>query len=132
MNRRTLMLAGAALPVVRRVSAQAARPVVGMVGVSPRTANVVTIPFLDGMRALGWIEGDNFILEFRATGGDLARTAELVRDLQQRQAALLVTLTTGIAQEARRAAPSLPIVMMSSGYPVEVGLAESYAKPGGM
>lgn len=59
------------------------------------------------MRALGWIEGDNFILDYRATLGDLSRTAELVRELQRRHIAVLVPLTTGIALEAHRAARSL-------------------------
>jgi ABC-type uncharacterized transport system substrate-binding protein len=106
----------------------------GIVSSSPPPNPLVVKPFLDGMRALGWSEGDNFILEYRATLGDPSRTAELVRELQQRHVAVLVTLTTGIALEAHRTAPSLPVVMMTSGYPVEarLGLAQSYAKPGGM
>ena len=107
-------------------------PVVGLIFSSPSSTTLVVEPFVAGMRALGWAEGENFILEHRATHGDLSRTAELVRELQQRHVVVLVTLNTSIALEARRAAPSLPIVMMSSGYPVEIGLAESYARPGGM
>ena len=132
MLRRTLLLTGAALPLVGQVSAQGARPVVGLIFSSPSSTTLVVEPFVAGMRALGWAEGNNFVLEHRATHGDLSRTAELVRELQQRHVVVLVTLNTSIALEARRAAPSLPIVMMSSGYPVEIGLAESYARPGGM
>jgi putative ABC transport system substrate-binding protein len=132
MRRRTLLLTGAAVPLASRASAQGARPVVGLIFSSPNSTTLVVDPFVSGMRSLGWAEGDNFILDHRATHGDLSRIAELVRDLQQRQVVVLVTLNTSIALEARNAAPSLPIVMMSSGYPVEIGLAESYARPGGM
>jgi putative tryptophan/tyrosine transport system substrate-binding protein len=44
---------------------------------------------------------------------------------------VIVTLVTGNAIAAKRATAVIPIVMMVSGYPVEVGLAESYARPGG-
>ena len=128
-----MLIACAAIPIAGPARAQADRPVIGMIYGSPNTAPLVIKPFLDGMRALGWAEGNKFILDHRAIG-DVSRTAERVRELQQRPVAVLVTLTTGIALEAHRAAPLLPIVMMSSGYPVEskLGLAESYARPGGM
>lgn len=136
IRRRRLLLAGTALPLAGQVRAQPARRVVGMIGTSPFGAlSFVIKPLVEGMRALGWIEGQNFILEYRATTlVDHSRTADLVRELQQLHVEVLVTMHTAVALEAHRAAPSLPIVMMTSGYPVEakLGLAESYAKPDGM
>ena len=44
---------------------------------------------------------------------------------------VIVTIVTGNAAAAKRATAEIPIVMMTSGYPVEVGLVKSYARPGG-
>src|SRR5262245_31912772 len=107
IRRRSLLLTHGFLPIVHQVQAQGVRRVVGFIGPSAYGPNSIVIkPLVDGMRALGWTEGDNFILEYRATLGDVSRTAELVRELQQRHIAVLVTLTTGIPLEAHRADPS--------------------------
>ena len=44
---------------------------------------------------------------------------------------VIVTIATGNAVAAMRATTEIPIVMLASGYPVEVGLVKSYARPGG-
>jgi putative ABC transport system substrate-binding protein len=87
--------------------------------------------FVDGMRERGWIEGDSFVLEIRAHGGALTRVEGLTRELIGLNAEVLLVYGDPVAIAARRASAALPIVMVTSGYPVEAGLATSLAKPGG-
>ena len=117
-----------------------ARPVVAQVLRKPRMIGLIGSvpwqrpwlePFFSGMQELGWAEGNDFILEQRATGPEFSRAAQLAIELRDRGAEILVTSTTNVAIEASRAARSLPIVMMTSGYPVEIGLAASLHRPGG-
>jgi putative ABC transport system substrate-binding protein len=90
---------------------------------SPSPALFLVEPFLAEMRELGWVEGQHFTLERRFAGPRLDAADTLAREL--------VDLVSGTAVAARRATTRVPIVMITSGYPVEAGLAESLARPGG-
>ena len=103
---------------------------IGMLGLS-RDHPTLTVPFFEGLREAGWVEGRDFSVEFRPTGGDPVRADGSARELAALKVDVIVTYVTGNAVAARRATTEIPIVMMSSGYPVEVGLAKSYARPGG-
>ena len=85
--------------------------------------------FLDAMRERGWIEGQNFTAEFRIV--EFARAEAAARELVNLKVDLLLTVNTSNAWAARRATSTIPIVMVTSGYPVETGLAASLARPGG-
>ena len=133
MKRRTVMLGAASLPIAGSVCAQnaPAKPrVVGLISPAPWQRPWLE-PFFAGMRDLGWTQGKDFILEERASGPEASRAAGVAIELRSRGAEVLLTSTTNVAIEASRATPSLPIVMIASGYPVEVGLAASLAHPGG-
>jgi putative ABC transport system substrate-binding protein len=133
MRRRTLMLGAALLPIAGPVFAQKApgKPrVIGFIAPSPWQRPWLE-PFIAGMRDLGWADGNDFILEQRATGPEFRRAARLAIELRDLGAEILVTSTTNIAIEVSGATPSLPVVMVTSGYPVEVGLAASLQRPGG-
>lgn len=133
MKRRTVMLGAASLPIAGSVCAQNAPPkprVVGLISPAPWQRPWLE-PFFAGMRDLGWTQGRDFILEERASGPEASRAAGVAIELRGRGAEVLLTSTTNVAIEASRATPSLPIVMIASGYPVEVGLAASLARPGG-
>jgi len=82
------------------------------------------------MRRRGWREGDDYVLVVSGTapGPDFERTARLVLG---KSPDLLYVANTGYAVAAHRLAPKVPIVMVTSGYPVEAGLAQSLARPGG-
>jgi putative ABC transport system substrate-binding protein len=88
-------------------------------------------PFFDALREVGWVDGRNLSVEFRPTGGDPARADAAARELVALKVDLIVTYVTGNAVAAKRNTADIPIVMLTSGYPVEVGLAASYARPGG-
>ena len=82
------------------------------------------------MRRRGWREGDDYVLVVSGTapGPDFERTARLVL---AKNPDLLYVANTGYAVAAHRLAPEVPIVMVTSGFPVEAGLAQSLARPGG-
>ena len=83
------------------------------------------------MRALGWIEGRDFtVLQSGVEAGIRSSFDEAAQELVAKKPDLIVTGSTGYAVAAQRATKSIPIVMLTSGYPVEAGVADSLAKPG--
>jgi putative ABC transport system substrate-binding protein len=82
------------------------------------------------MRELGYTEGKNIIFEYRYAEGKQERVAELAVELVRGKVDVLVTTSSISARAAREVTRTLPIVM-TSGNPVEEGLADSLAKPGG-
>jgi putative ABC transport system substrate-binding protein len=87
--------------------------------------------FREGMRELGWIEGQNWVFEARAYGFDLdavpGRTEELIRA----KVDLIIVVTLQVALAARPVAGNTPILVAVAGDPVRAGVAESLAHPGG-
>jgi putative tryptophan/tyrosine transport system substrate-binding protein len=135
MRRRDVIagLAGAAaLPLAAR--AQQGRKVwhVGMLDTTSAALNVKNIEaFRAGLRALGYIEGQNLTIDYRSPDGHLERLPELVAELLRLKVDIIVTRGTPPALAAKRAAGNLPIVMASIGEPVEAGLVQSLPRPGG-
>jgi putative ABC transport system substrate-binding protein len=86
--------------------------------------------FKQGMQELGYTEGKNVIFEYRYGEGKYDRLPNLAADLVQRKVDVIVTTSTISAQAARKVTQTVPIVM-TSGSPIERGLAESLARPGG-
>jgi putative ABC transport system substrate-binding protein len=87
--------------------------------------------FLASMRALGYVEGRNIILEVRYAEGRTERFAALAAELVSLKVDVLVAVSTPGAVAAKQATSTIPIVMVSVGEPVEVGLVDSLAHPGG-
>ena len=79
----------------------------------------------------GYVEGGNLSIDWRWANGDHGRLARYAEDLVRGNVELIVALSNEAVIEARRAGPRLPIVMLLSNHPVELGLIESLAKPGG-
>lgn len=115
-------------------SAQQAEKVyqIGFLG-SDSNRNNVAKRFLERFRDFGWIEGEHFVMVYQtAPVAQLpdrapALTAELVR----RNVDIIVTSWTVSALSAKAATNTIPIVMSGSHLPVENGLIESLAHPGG-
>ncbi|MDM0113231.1 ABC transporter substrate-binding protein [Variovorax sp. J22R133] len=87
--------------------------------------------FRQGLRELGYIEGQNIQIDYRHESGDLTRLPQLASELVQLDIDVLVTVTTNAAQAARKATSTVPIVFMGVTDPISTGLAESLARPGG-
>ena len=86
--------------------------------------------FKQGLREHGYSEGTNIILEYRYAEGRNDRLVELAKEFVRDKVDVIVTTSSISAQAARKATRTLPIVM-TSGNPVEQGLAESLSHPGG-
>jgi putative ABC transport system substrate-binding protein len=98
---------------------------------SPGRVPSYMAPFVETLQDLGWTETQDFMLEYRLSGETQEAADTGARELVALKADVIVTLVTGNAIAAQRATTEIPIVMLTSGYPVEVGLAKSYARPGG-
>jgi putative ABC transport system substrate-binding protein len=83
------------------------------------------------LRDLGYVEGKNISIERRYAEGRLDRMPELVNDFVRQKVDLIVAPNNVAIQAARKAAKSIPVVMVSSIDPVEAGYVKSFAHPGG-
>jgi len=85
------------------------------------------------LRELGYIEGQNIATEYRYAEGKRERMPELAAELVRLKVDIIVAAGgTGIIQAAKNATKTIPIVMTGGGSdPVEAGLVESLARPGG-
>jgi ABC-type uncharacterized transport system substrate-binding protein len=86
--------------------------------------------FRDGLRALGYVEGRNIVIEERYAGGALDRLAELAADLARMNLDVIVTDGSATAKAAKAATTTIPIVFALATDPVAEGLAGSMARPG--
>jgi putative ABC transport system substrate-binding protein len=84
-----------------------------------------------GLRDLGWVEGENIKIEYRYADGQVERLPGLVSDLIQHKVALIVVSVTPDALVAAKATKTIPIVMASAGDPIAAGLVQNLARPGG-
>jgi len=87
--------------------------------------------FREGMRELGWIEGQNWEFEVRAYGRDLAAVPGRTEELVRAKVDVIIVVTLQVALAARPIAGNTPILVAVAGDPVRVGAAESLAHPGG-
>jgi putative ABC transport system substrate-binding protein len=86
----------------------------------------------EGLRELGYVEGQNLVIETRATTGvSPEQYPALVAELVRLQPDVLVATTTPVAQAAMRATSTIPIVFIAVSDPVGSGLVASLARPGG-
>jgi putative ABC transport system substrate-binding protein len=86
--------------------------------------------FKQGLRERGYIEGKDIVLEYRYAEGRYDRLPELASDLARMKVDVIVTTSSISARAARKVTNTIPIVM-TTGNPIEQGLAASLAKPGG-
>src|SRR5262245_62524814 len=85
-----------------------------------------------GLRELGYVEGKNVILEYRYAAGNVARFPELAADLVRSHVDVIVAVAYPVVLAAKQATTTIPIVMVGMAFdPVELGLVESLARPGG-
>jgi putative tryptophan/tyrosine transport system substrate-binding protein len=86
--------------------------------------------FKQGLREQGYSEGHNIILEYRYAEGKYDQLFQLANEFVRSNIDIIVTTSSYSAHAARKATKAIPIVI-TSGNPVQPGLAESFAKPGG-
>jgi putative ABC transport system substrate-binding protein len=86
--------------------------------------------FQQGLRELGYIEGQNIVIEFRAAEGKLDRIPDLVAELVRLNPDVIVAASRG-ARVAHQLTKTIPIVALGTSDVVTTGLVESLARPGG-
>jgi putative ABC transport system substrate-binding protein len=87
--------------------------------------------FWQGMRGLGYVEGQNLVVEYRWAEGRFDRLPKLADELVHLGVSVIVAHTTPGALAAKQAAGTIPVVMTNAGDPVGSHLVASLAKPGG-
>ena len=85
----------------------------------------------EGLRGLGYVEGQNTIIERRFSEGKFERFPDLAAELVRLKVDVIVAAGTPAPEAARRATTAIPIVMTNHGDPVGTGLVASLARPGG-
>ena len=135
LNRRAFIIGGLALLAAALAAEAQPRAKVWKVGYlgipRPQGGSRGLEAFLDRLRELGYAEGRNLVFEQRYTDGDVTRYPSLVAELLRLNVDLFFVLGTPAAEEVKRQAATIPIVMVGGRAPVESGLVKSLARPGG-
>src|SRR5215831_16315347 len=104
----------------------------GLVGAgSPDTAPKGLAAFWARIRELGYVEGENLVVERRWANGQLSRLPALMDDLVARKVDVIFTTGTPAAMAAKSSTTTIPIVVSAMGDPLGTGLVASFARPGG-
>jgi putative ABC transport system substrate-binding protein len=98
---------------------------------SPSSMSSRIEAFRQGLRELGYTEGQNIVVEFRYAEGNTKRFADLATELVGLKLDVIVTTSGAGALAAKTATRTIPIVFLSVGDPVVDGLAASLSRPGG-
>src|SRR5262245_12936452 len=93
--------------------------------------NVLTRSFLQGLQELGYVEGQNFVVEYRWAAGKDELITEFAADLVRAGVDVIVTGGTPAALAAKQVTTTIPIVFATAGAPVEKGIVGSLRHPGG-
>jgi ABC-type uncharacterized transport system substrate-binding protein len=130
-----LVLAGLVLVSGCEVTGQrtATVPRIGFLAVGTREGRAFVINgLLQGLRELGYAEGQSIVIEYRFSEGRNDRLPELAAELVNLKVALIVASGSPASFAAKRATDTIPIVMGSlAADPIETGLIVSLARPGG-
>ena len=106
-------------------------PRVRRVGVLTATALSNMEPFRDGLRELGYVEGQNLTIEYRGAEGRPDLLPSAADELIRLPVEVIVAVGNVAAEAARRASSTIPIVVPAMGDPVGTGLVEGLSRPGG-
>src|SRR5262245_514414 len=128
-----LVLSGALTPVTSEGEPTGKTSRIGWLGnvPPPPTMRPAIAAFMDGLREYGYVDGANLKIEYRWANGRDERYVELVRELIQANVQLIVTAQTPAGLVLKEQAKTLPVVLLGLSHPVEVGLVQSLARPGG-
>jgi putative ABC transport system substrate-binding protein len=87
--------------------------------------------FRDGLRELGYVDGDNIELVLRSAEGRVDTLPELAADLVRSDVAMIIAHQTPTVLAAMKATKDLPIIMAPAGDPLSMGIVPSLSRPGG-
>jgi putative ABC transport system substrate-binding protein len=136
MNRRTFLSSAVLAILVAPLAAegQQAGKVrrIGFMSTSSReTAQRGVQVWLRTLKELGWVEGQNLLIEWRWAEGNLERLPALAAELVSLNVDLIVAVQGDVALAAKKITQTIPIVFVIVSDPVAIGLVASLARPGG-
>jgi putative ABC transport system substrate-binding protein len=137
MSRRIFfwLLATVLLTTASLAQAQQPKKVPGIGFVSgtgdPKTPAPQVEAFRQGLKALGYFEGKNILIEYRYIEGKVDRIRSLVAELVQLKVDVLVSPVPPAIRAAKQATKTIPTVMVIPTDPITEGLIDSLARPGG-
>src|ERR1700730_16908569 len=107
-------------------------PRIGFLSVtSPSDRPPLLDAFRQGLRELGWVEGQNIVIDYRYAEDRVDRLPDLAAELVRLKVDLIVSMGTQGVTAAKNATETIPIVMIAVRDPVGTGLIASLARPGG-
>ena len=136
MKKKIMVFALCAILLALGFSAQAQQPKkiprIGVLSLGALSSRRDIIEaFQQGLRELGYIEGQNIQVEYQYAGGSVERLAEVAADLVRLKVDVIAAINTPATEAAKRATTTIPIVMAGGSDPVATGLVSSLARPGG-